>query len=122
MTISGDARVNCTIGTGRCVPDSPSYSGFADVLKQSINSIDRGLLNIGLLDELSSYNNIRIHFRSKLTTVDFNSRVATFATQDGSFDVRFDLCVGADGSYSNVRRQMMRVVRYVSASLCGNFC
>jgi kynurenine 3-monooxygenase len=25
----------------------------------------------------------------------------------------FDFCVGADGSYSNVRRQLMRVVRYV---------
>lgn len=86
-------------------------SRVADRFWQSINSIDRGLLNIGLLDELSRYDNIHIHFRTKLTTVDFNSRVATFTTNDKSFDVNFDLCVGADGSYSNVRRQMMRVVR-----------
>ena len=28
-------------------------------------------------------------------------------------EVSFDFCIGADGSYSNVRRQMMRVMRYV---------
>jgi 2-polyprenyl-6-methoxyphenol hydroxylase-like FAD-dependent oxidoreductase len=27
--------------------------------------------------------------------------------------VQFDFCVGADGSYSVVRRQLMRVIRYV---------
>ncbi|CAE6503360.1 unnamed protein product [Rhizoctonia solani] len=92
---------------GRC------QSQLYDRNGQCINSIDRGLLNIGLLDEVSNYSNIRLHFRTKLTTIDFDSRVATFATGEKLVHVDFDLCVGADGSYSNVRRQMMRVVRQV---------
>ncbi|CAE6534134.1 unnamed protein product [Rhizoctonia solani] len=92
---------------GRC------QSQLYDRDGQCINSIDRGLLNIGLLDELSNYSNIHLHFRTKLTTVEFNSRVATFTTGENLLNVDFDLCVGADGSYSNVRRQMMRVVRQV---------
>ncbi|KAF8610136.1 FAD/NAD-binding domain-containing protein [Ceratobasidium sp. AG-I] len=92
-------------GQGQC------QSQLYDPHGQSINSIDRGLLNIGLLDELARYSNLRLHFRTKLTTANFDSRVATFVADDQPFDVNFDLCVGADGSYSNVRRQMMRVVR-----------
>ncbi|CAE6504132.1 unnamed protein product [Rhizoctonia solani] len=96
---------------GRC------QSQLYDRDGQCINSIDRGLLNIGLLDELSNYSNIHLHFRTKLTTVDFNSRVATFTTGENLLNVDFDLCVGADGSYSTVRRQMMRVVRQVGEYL-----
>ncbi|KAJ1310429.1 hypothetical protein OPQ81_007162 [Rhizoctonia solani] len=98
---------------GRMIHDNVGQcqSQLYDRDGQCINSIDRGLLNIGLLDELSNYNNIRLHFRTKLTTVDFDSRIATFAIDEKSFNVHFDLCIGADGSYSNVRRQMMRVVR-----------
>ncbi|KAG9103241.1 kynurenine 3-monooxygenase, mitochondrial precursor [Ceratobasidium sp. 370] len=92
---------------GRC--ESQRY----DPNGQCINSIDRGLLNIGLLDELAQYSNLRIHFHTKLTTVDFDERVANFTANGKTFDVHFDLCIGADGSYSNVRRQLMRVVRQV---------
>ncbi|EUC66128.1 kynurenine 3-monooxygenase, putative, partial [Rhizoctonia solani AG-3 Rhs1AP] len=81
---------------GRMIHDSLGrcQSQLYDRDGQCINSIDRGLLNIGLLDELSSYNNIQLHFRTKLTTVDFNSRVATFATGEKVFNVDFDLCIG----------------------------
>ncbi|KAG8686946.1 kynurenine 3-monooxygenase, mitochondrial precursor [Ceratobasidium sp. 394] len=98
---------------GRMIHDSRGQceSQRYDPNGQCINSIDRGLLNIGLLDELAQYSNLRIHFRTKLTTVDFNARVANFTTNGESLDVHFDLCIGADGSYSNVRRQLMRVVR-----------
>ncbi|CEL52437.1 kynurenine 3-monooxygenase [Rhizoctonia solani AG-1 IB] len=98
---------------GRMIHDNLGHcqSQLYDRDGQAINSIDRGLLNIGLLDELSTYQNIRLHFRTKLTTVDFDSRIAIFFADEKSFNVEFDLCIGADGSYSNVRRQMMRVVR-----------
>lgn len=33
----------------------------------------------------------------------------TFSKED--FSVDFDLCIGADGSYSVIRRQMMRALR-----------
>ncbi|KAG8733837.1 kynurenine 3-monooxygenase, mitochondrial precursor [Ceratobasidium sp. 423] len=81
---------------GRMIHDNlgQCQSQLYDRDGQSINSIDRGLLNIGLLDELSNYSNIHLHFRTKLTTVDFNSRVATFSSGERTFDVDFDLCVG----------------------------
>jgi kynurenine 3-monooxygenase len=75
------------------------------------------LLNERLLDEVSTRDSISLHFQHKLTTADFDRRVLTFdSIVSGSAEgvqVTFDLCIGADGSYSNVRRQMMRVVPYV---------
>ena len=80
---------------------------------QSINSIDRALLNEGLLDEVSASPNIRVFFNHKVIAADFDKK--TIHLQDSvsnvDFSVNFDLCIGADGSYSVIRRQMMRVVR-----------
>lgn len=83
------------------------------VLQQCINSIDRSLLNEGLLEEASTYPNIRILFQHKVQQIDFDRK--TMAVHDlasgKELSVNFDLCIGADGSYSLVRRQMMKVVR-----------
>ncbi|CAE6418730.1 unnamed protein product [Rhizoctonia solani] len=81
---------------GRMIHDNLGHcqSQLYDRDGQAINSIDRGLLNIGLLDELSTYQNIRLHFRTKLTTVDFDSRIAIFFADEKSFNVEFDLCIG----------------------------
>jgi kynurenine 3-monooxygenase len=38
------------------------------------------------------------------------------AKEGKDINVTFDFCIGADGSYSVVRRQMMRVVRFVPFS------
>jgi kynurenine 3-monooxygenase len=56
---------------------------------------------------------IHIFFRHKVQAVDFDRRVLTALNQEGNHDIQveFDLCIGADGSYSVVRRQMQRVVR-----------
>lgn len=83
---------------------------------QCINSVERGILNEELLDQASSNTAVTVLFDHKLSVVDFDKRVATFSasTPDGPrTDVQqsFDLCIGADGSYSNVRRQLMRVVK-----------
>ncbi|GJJ12058.1 hypothetical protein Clacol_006299 [Clathrus columnatus] len=88
-------------------------SQLYDPSDQCIHSIDRGLLNQVLLQEAINCPAIQVHFEHKLTTADFNRRILTFSTsnKEALFDVHFDLCVGADGSYSNVRRQMMRVMR-----------
>lgn len=60
---------------------------------------------------------IRVFFEHKLTTADFDQRVMVFHNSAANEDLRvsFDLCIGADGSYSNVRRQLMRFVRYINA-------
>ncbi|KAI0318647.1 FAD/NAD-P-binding domain-containing protein [Amylostereum chailletii] len=80
---------------------------------QCINSIDRSLLNEGLLDEAAVSPSVRVFFRAKVTALDFDRRVVSVSNFENGQDeqVPFDLCVGADGSYSVVRRQMMRVVR-----------
>ncbi|KAK1232008.1 kynurenine 3-monooxygenase, mitochondrial precursor [Marasmius sp. AFHP31] len=80
---------------------------------QCINSIDRALLNEGLLGEVSNTQDVEIFFRHKVRFVDFDKRKLTVEDLNRKEDhtVNFDLCVGADGSYSTVRRQMMKVVR-----------
>ncbi len=83
---------------------------------QSINSIDRGLLNEVLIDEVERAA-IAIFFEHKLQTANFDGKKLKFATPSGQqvtteVEVNFDFCVGADGSHSNVRRQLMRVLRY----------
>ncbi len=59
----------------------------------------------------------------KLQYVDFDARVTTFRDLNVDEDVAvgFDFCIGADGSFSTVRRQMMRVVRFVIHEFIGEF-
>ncbi|OCH95007.1 FAD/NAD(P)-binding domain-containing protein [Obba rivulosa] len=80
---------------------------------QCINSISRAYMNENLLDEALAIQNIRAFFLHKVTSVDFDKRVMTVHDSGMGQDaqIHFDLCVGADGSYSVIRRQLMRVVR-----------
>ncbi|KAG6376447.1 hypothetical protein JVT61DRAFT_2435 [Boletus reticuloceps] len=80
---------------------------------QCINSIDRALLNEGLLEEASAIPNIRLFFNHKVLSIDFDNRTMVIRDTNSETEFRkaFYLCIGADGSYSIVRRQLMRVVR-----------
>lgn len=80
---------------------------------QCINSIDRALLNEELLDEAAALPNIRIYFKHKVISADFEQKTITLQDLESNnhFSTGFDFCIGADGSYSVIRRQMMRVVR-----------
>jgi kynurenine 3-monooxygenase len=85
-------------------------------LSQCINSVERGILNEELLDQAEADPSITVFFEHKLSTADFDQSSAVFQCKDhagrvSNVTVAFDLCIGADGSYSNVRRQMMRVAR-----------
>ncbi|KAH9079465.1 FAD/NAD-P-binding domain-containing protein [Lactarius deliciosus] len=100
---------------GRMIHDSNGNldSQLYDRDGQSINSIDRALLNQGLLNEALSVDSIRVLFRHKIVSINFDGRVIrVFDVGKGEeLEKSFDLCIGADGSYSVVRRQLMRVVR-----------
>jgi kynurenine 3-monooxygenase len=56
--------------------------------------------------------NITVHFKHKVQSINFEQKIISIRNLDAATDVnaRFDLCIGADGSYSVVRRQLMRVV------------
>ena len=56
---------------------------------------------------------VQVYFKHKVTSLDFDAGTMQVNDVDSGRDitVNFDLCVGADGSYSIVRRQLMRVVR-----------
>jgi kynurenine 3-monooxygenase len=84
---------------------------------QCINSIDRALLNESLLDEASSSPNIRLFFQHKVQFVDFDKKIMTVldVPSGAPRSIEFDFCIGADGSYSVIRRQMMKVIRHVQA-------
>ncbi|KAJ7205263.1 FAD/NAD-binding domain-containing protein [Mycena pura] len=80
---------------------------------QCLHSIDRGLLNAILLDAAASTKNISIHFSHKVESVDFDRRTLhvrnTASSQE--IDVDFDLCIGADGSHSVIRRFLMQTTQ-----------
>lgn len=60
---------------------------------------------------------IKIFFNHKIVNIDFEARLMSVKNELAQeSQVAFDFCVGADGSYSVVRRQMMRVVRCVPCS------
>ncbi|KAI0256757.1 FAD/NAD-P-binding domain-containing protein [Lactifluus subvellereus] len=100
---------------GRMIHDSDGNldSQPYDRNGQCINSIDRALLNQGLLNEALAVKSIRVFFQHKAVSVDFDGRVISVldASTGEKLERGFDLCIGADGSYSIVRRQLMRVVR-----------
>jgi kynurenine 3-monooxygenase len=79
-------------------------------LTKSINSIDRALLNQGLLEDVEACPNVQVFFEHKLQSIDFDNNTLSFSgtTSEPKY---FDLCIGADGSFSTVRREMMKVVR-----------
>lgn len=84
---------------------------------QSINSIDRALLNEDLLEEAVAVPNVKVFFKRKVLSIDFDAKTMVVKDETApETQVPFDFCIGADGSYSIVRRQLMRVVRYVPCS------
>jgi kynurenine 3-monooxygenase len=66
-----------------------------------------------LLSRAAATPNVRVYFKHKVQAIDFEQKIMTLADHESNRDVHaaFDLCVGADGSYSVVRRQLQRVVR-----------
>ena len=94
----------------------PTYTHRSfDVPEQTINSISRSLVNEKLMEEALLVPNIRFFFEHKPQTIDFHRRIMSVrdVLADATKQVGFDLCIGADGSHSFVRRQMMRVTRCV---------
>ncbi|OBZ75534.1 Kynurenine 3-monooxygenase [Grifola frondosa] len=82
-------------------------------LNTCINSIGRAYLNEDLLMEALAVPNIRLFFLHKVLSIDFDAKSMSVHDEEAGKDIQisFDLCVGTDGCYSVVRRQLMKVVR-----------
>jgi kynurenine 3-monooxygenase len=74
---------------------------------------------MGLLDEVAASSKIKIIFNHRVIAADFDRKFITIKDMISNlnFESYFDLCVGADGSYSTIRQHLMRVVRRV-ATFC----
>ncbi|KAJ7729260.1 FAD/NAD-binding domain-containing protein [Mycena maculata] len=84
-----------------------------DVDGQCLYSIERGNLNVILLEEAGLVENIHIHFLHQVQSVDFdknNLRIRDTASGH-EFNVDFDFCIGADGSHSVIRRHLMHATQ-----------
>lgn len=110
---------------------SPESQLYDPKTGQVGHSLGRPILNQRLLEALPS--DVTIRFHTKLSRVDFRRRTAWGVRAEGGGaytlgddkgdkgkagqgkedeeETRFDLIVGADGSWSKVRQEMMRVER-----------
>ncbi|AET40975.1 kynurenine 3-monooxygenase Ecym_7125 [Eremothecium cymbalariae DBVPG len=91
--------------------DSQLYGLFGE----SINSIDRDILNNKLLDEVDGVDEIKLYFGYKLTNLRFSDvkQTAVFTMDGGKLQksLEFDFIVGCDGAYSKTRYELQREIR-----------
>ncbi|KAK7063774.1 FAD/NAD(P)-binding domain-containing protein [Favolaschia claudopus] len=76
-------------------------------------SIERGLVNLIILETAAAVKNISIKFSHKAVGVDFKNNVLRLCNSvtGQEFDENFDLCIGADGSNSIIRHFLMRATQ-----------
>jgi kynurenine 3-monooxygenase len=102
---------------GKVIEDSQQY----DVHGRFQRSVDRGLLNKVLLNELAKLPNVKLNFQHKLTGADFQRKKAWLEVQSDKdavagrraqeIEISFDLMIGADGAHSSTRYHMMKFAR-----------
>lgn len=77
-----------------------------------ILSIDRRLLNKHLISLVEKEDNVEFHFNSKCVDADLRKANVTFSNKgEGEFTASGDLIVGCDGSFSGIRKQLMKINR-----------
>ncbi|KAM0749759.1 FAD/NAD(P)-binding domain-containing protein [Meredithblackwellia eburnea MCA 4105] len=114
---------------GETRTEAQDYGVFAE--GEWINSISRTLLGIYLLDHLDGLprdgrGSVKVHFGTKLLEMDMRKEKGVslmVATKDGGPRTEhFDLVIGADGAYSQVRRQMLRGTRFEFSQSFAKHC
>ncbi|SCU97598.1 LADA_0H07118g1_1 [Lachancea dasiensis] len=103
---------------GRMIHDRDGNQEAQDygLFGECINSIDRGLLNNNLLDEVDKLTNVKTEFLHKLSQIKFaaagtGKQVCVFATNLTTKNYEFDFVVGCDGAYSTTRSQIQHNTR-----------
>ncbi|QDQ40880.1 FAD-dependent monooxygenase [Legionella geestiana] len=71
---------------------------------EHINAIVRQDLNVVLLEALEACPNVRLHFKTRLKSIDFERKTATFADSGGQLmHHAYTRLIGADGAASRLR-------------------
>ncbi|RKP04447.1 hypothetical protein THASP1DRAFT_35502 [Thamnocephalis sphaerospora] len=95
--------------------DGSQSSQAYGVNGEYINSVDRGRLNMLLLDAAEQLPNVCIQFDHKMVHCQMETGTLVLETGSSSerrsFSETFDFIVGADGAFSAVRRELMRRTR-----------
>ena len=81
---------------------------------QHILSIDRRALNEHLISLVEQHPNVKFHFDSKCVEANLKEPQVTFQRKKGDeqkFVEKADLVVGCDGSFSGIRKDLMKLNR-----------
>ncbi|RIB15961.1 hypothetical protein C2G38_1971065 [Gigaspora rosea] len=96
------------------------------IFGECIYSVERKALLELLLNTTKKFTNIKIYFQHRMKTCNFDLGLLEFENVAEEIKVRYtaDLIIGADGAYSSVRSQLMRVVNmdyhqeYITHAYC----
>ncbi len=89
------------------VHGTPGFQPYSADGQRAINSISRGALNNALLDAALDAPGVKVHFEHKLTGLDPYTGALTFDTPGGTVRADAGIVLGADGSGSAVRGQLL---------------
>ncbi|HRP61856.1 MAG TPA: FAD-dependent monooxygenase [Phycisphaerales bacterium] len=90
-----------------------TFQAYSANAEDAINSVDRGGLNLTLLEAAAAYPNVELHFDCRCVELDLDAPRARFEDATGKArEVCADLIIGADGAFSAVRGQMQKLDRF----------
>lgn len=96
---------------GRMLHDQEGQTTFVPYGQKAdevINSISRGDLNNLLMDAVEEYPNVNLHFDKRCSHYDLDTGALSF---DDGHTVETEVVIGADGSFSAIRRAMLDQVQ-----------
>ncbi|MGH8080432.1 MAG: FAD-dependent oxidoreductase [Lysobacter sp.] len=97
--------------SGRVIhaPDgSTRFQPYGKDAGEVLHSIDRNELSHLLLDHAERHPQVRLHFGHRLSRADKAERTLEFETEHGTVTANPQWMVGADGAFSNARRELQR--------------
>lgn len=102
---------------GRMVHDiegNLNFQPYSSNPEDAIHSVDRGQLNIALLEAADEHANVTLHFEHRCLNIDPETPSASFENMsEGEFaETRANVLIGADGAFSAVRGRLQKEDRF----------
>jgi kynurenine 3-monooxygenase len=84
-----------------------SFQPYSANAADAINSVDRGRLNITMIEAADAHENVTFHFGHRCVSVDLDRPMLVLEASGTTLvEVEADLIIGADGAFSAVRGAM----------------